>query len=148
MRAVLGFLVAPLAPAIGAWLLSLAPSITGVSQPGSLFALSLLYGYPLAALFGVPTYFYFRHKNWLRLWQVVAAGLAIGSIVPIALVSLLVAYNFSERSLIAAIEAGFRDMGALIPFGAAVGALCASTFWLLALARPNKRSQAASPGAA
>jgi hypothetical protein len=139
MRAVLGFLLAPLAPAACAWLLSLAPSVTGVSFPGSFLALSLLYGYPLAALFGVPLYFYFRHKNWLRFWQVVAAGAGVGAIVPCALVGLVVAYKYSEVGLLAATQSGLREMGSLVPFGAAVGAVCASAFWVLALFSVQRR---------
>jgi hypothetical protein len=141
LRTLLGFLAAPLAPAVVAWLLSLAPSLTGVSLPGSFFALSVLYGYPLAALFGVPVYFYFRHKDWLRFWQVATAGVAIGSIVPVALGGVLVVYKVSEVGLVAAARGGLREAGPLILFGAAVGALCASTFWLVALAHLGRASE-------
>lgn len=144
MRTVLGFLLAPLAPAAVAWLLSLAPSLTGVSLPGSILALSLLYGYPLAALFGVPLYLLFRRKNWLRYWQVSVVGTVIGSVVPLILVGLVVAYNASQAGLVGALQVGFREMGSLVPFGAAVGALCASAFWLLALAPVPKQAKSAS----
>jgi hypothetical protein len=148
MRTVLGFLLAPLAPAAVAWLLSLAPSLTGVSLPGSFFALSLLYGYPLAALLGIPFYLVFRKKNWLRFWQVCLAGSVIGSLVPLALLTLVVAYKAAEAGLLGALQTGFQEMGSLIPFGAAVGILCAASFWLLALAQVPKGTSAVTRSAA
>ena len=148
MRAILGFVLAPLAPAFAAWLLSLAPALTGVTLPGSFLALSLLYGYPLAGLFGVPLYLLFHRKNWLRLWQVGLAGAAIGCVVPLALVGLVVAYKVTHLGFVGALRIGHHEMGTLIPFGAAVGALCASAFWLVALATNPMATVARSRGAA
>jgi hypothetical protein len=113
-----------------------------------MLALSLLYGYPLAALLGIPAFLLFRRRNWLRFWQVCLAGVIIGSLVPLGLVVLVAIYMSGKVGLIGAMSVSLGEMGVLVPFGSAVGVLCAGVFWLLAYFPQAKGASEVKQGAA
>jgi hypothetical protein len=134
MRTVLAFLFAPLAPAAVALLLSFWPSLESWVRPGSLLFIGVAYGYPIAGFLGLPTYFYFRRKGWLRLWQALAAGALAGAAVPVAFaVSGLLHLVAHSPSSAVALE-GARVFGGLLLYGVGVGCVAAFAFWLIAFA--------------
>jgi len=69
---------------------------------------AILYAYYFG-LIGVPAYFVFKTLGWLRLWQVVSGGAGLGAAVALVFFS-----------------------GSAAPRFAALGALTAAVFWVLA----------------
>jgi hypothetical protein len=128
VRTVLAFTLAPLAPAALAWLLSLV----GVAGTKQVFVLSALYSYPIAAVFGIPAYFYLRRRNQLDLLHTLAAGAIAGGILPFALLALL-----SGLALFAGSTSDSGGTNALLTalvLGVGMGCLTALAFWLIAFA--------------
>ena len=144
MRTVAAFLLAPLAPAGLAAFFALSPFSYLSSWSSPLFAASVFYGYPLIALFGVPLYVCFRRRCWLRLWQVLAAGAAVGSIVPLAFVF---ADATRAKTVSEAAEVAAQGLAPVLLFGVAVGVLVALAFWLIAVG-PFRKSASVGSGEA
>lgn len=145
MRVLLGFLLAPLSPALVAWLLTLAPTASGIDHAGPFFALCVIYGYPVAALFGVPSYILFQRKRWMKFWQVTAAGLVAGSLIPICFAGLMAAYRIRSTGLLEGLQRTAQEMVWLVMFGMAVGCVSGAAFFVIALYRST---QAGASGAA
>jgi hypothetical protein len=78
----------------------------------------LLYAY-VVGLAGIPAYFLFRKLGWLAFWQVVLGGSVLGAVAHMLLLS-----GLPQESL---------------GRGAALGALVAAVFWLIAFARVPRR---------
>lgn len=113
----LGFLVAPLAPAI-----------VYAAKVGSLFAIPLAalgFAYPAAILFGVPVFLLCRWLGWFRSWQVVSMCFALGSIA-------LLAYHAAFGAPISPTVPFVKTVAAFGGYGACAGFV----FWLVALRRP------------
>ncbi len=108
-QVILGFLIAPLAPAI-------VHAFIYKSAMGIVFA-GLGFAYPTAILFGIPAYLVFKRLGWLRLWQLAIAGFCIG-----VLALDIYCYAVGARA----------DMRSTAIYGA-YGLLATSTFWLIAL---------------
>jgi hypothetical protein len=127
-RIVAAFLFAPLVPAALAFAL---PSLFG-DFSSVIGASSLLYGLPMALIFGAPLYFYFERKKWIRLWHVLAAGISIGSIIPLILISIMFLnrYGSSLRN-----SGLFNESMTMLGLGAGVGLVSAFAFWLIGIAR-------------
>lgn len=109
-----GFLIAPLAPAV----------IHAViySSPFGIVIAGLGFAYPSAALLGLPTYFIFKRFSWLKVWQVVSAGFALGVLALMAYCTAVGAHIGLDKS--------FLSSAAL--YGA-YGAVAGLVFWAIAL---------------
>lgn len=131
MRTVIAFLLAPLATMT---LAAFAPSDWGF------FAfLTVCYAYPLMLIAGVPSYLYFRRKGWLKLWQVVSAGVIVGVVVPTLLaISSGLESLLSQAKYDSAPPDHLVSVLALPLLGAVLGAAIALVFWLIAIG-PSSR---------
>jgi hypothetical protein len=87
-RTVLGFLVAPISPGLLAVILA-APfrvaaagfGLRELSEAAWIIGLSAVLGYPIAVVFGVPSYVFFRSRGWNGLLVYIAAGAVLGLII-------------------------------------------------------------------
>jgi hypothetical protein len=129
MRTLIAVLVAPLATML---LALMSPENWGFAA-----FLTLFYGYPLMLFVGLPSYFYFRRKRWLKLWQVVGTGAVVGLIIPT-----LITLSFGVDSLTSRATNGIDQPApptVILCFpllGAALGAISSFLFWLIAI-RPE-----------
>ena len=130
-RTLIAFVVAPATPLVIAGIGYLFEHDKTLF--GSATAMTLLYAYPAAVIFGVPLYFYARRRGWLRWWQITLQAALIGAAVAmlvLAFVGLLgwgdtwTTFDISSRELTEA--AGMSALG--FGLGAASGVL----FWLIA----------------
>jgi len=118
MRVVLGFLIAPLVPALvlGAFRHTVWPSAAGIGLA--------LYSYPLALGFGVPAYLLYRRRGMRCLSHYLAGG-ALGS----GLVSFAAVFLLERGEPGFSLLAGLRYSG----FIAFLAATATGTFWLIAI---------------
>lgn len=135
MRPFIALLLSPL--------VVLVPAIFRPSDWGFFAFLTFFYAYPLTLVGGVPAYLVFRRKGWLRLWQVVGAGAAIGvvaaTLVGISLVPMSTAALFPrDGELWRHLSAGLG----LLATGAGLGSAIAFTFWVVAVMSLTKASHA------
>jgi hypothetical protein len=131
MRVLLGLLIAPLAPGV----IALLGAVVAFPFETRTFALASALGYPVALVVGAPLYVLFRRKGWLKAWQVVLAGGAVGMFIPIVIalaVLVVVALLGAGFTLPVAAEAAHKYLG-LVLVGALSGIACASVFWLIAI---------------
>ena len=131
-RLIAAFLIAPLIPAA---LAALAVPFAGFdgSFLGPVATIAVLYGYPAIAVIGIPAFLYFRHKGWLRWWQILLAGATIGTLLPIVVVGLLVVLSLSGATANPSnLGELFGESIAMLCAGAAIGAICAFGFWIIA----------------
>ncbi|HEV2622972.1 MAG TPA: hypothetical protein VGU65_12890 [Frateuria sp.] len=130
MRLLVGFLLAPLAPGLLFWLLSL------VGNPGEgLWALKFLalVSYPAMLVLGVPAHMLLTTRHWTSGWSYSMAGVLIGATVAVVLFYSTAIHNFSpaldpNKSL--------GPFAGILIIAALLGALAAWVFWLIA--RPNR----------
>jgi hypothetical protein len=134
MRNLVAIVLAPL--------VTLLPVIVFPSQWGFFAFLTLFYAYPLTVLVGLPCYFYFRYRGWLKLWQVMAAGTLIGVTLPSLLMLSLLEPSGGSREYPNALGSAL----ALPVIGAVFGAAVALTFWFIAIAPTMRNLQPASEG--
>jgi hypothetical protein len=130
MRTLIAFLLAPAAPAAAASIVSLALG-GNVSDAGFYLFLCLFYGYPAAAILGVPAYLYCRRRGYLGVWQIALAGAVVGAAVPILLSTfVLVAALFAPAN---GPDGAISAMLVLFsPIGFVVGAFSGLAFWWVA----------------
>ena len=113
-REIISFVLAPLASGV---LQGIVMGNYGAALFGAMLA------YPLSIFCGVPTFFVFRSKGWLKLWQVALAGLVLGLSVGV-LIGLIIGYeNYWASSVIN----GYFLLGLH-------GLVVAVSFWLMAYA--------------
>lgn len=93
--------------------------IGAITQTLEIGLLAAIVAYPIALVFGVPTFLFLRRRGWLRWWQVTLAGTACA--VPFIAIYLFM----SEPDYIA--NAAFVDSLYLLACGAAIG----MAFWAL-----------------
>jgi hypothetical protein len=146
MRIVVAFLLAPLAPAVLAALLALVPAIANEVRPGSVLFAGAVYGYPIAAVFGIPSFLYFRSKGWLGFWQVSVAGAVCGALVPTGFLICALPFIFSNGASGAPLSEGLKFLAGLLVFGTVLGSVSAAAFWVLAFARTRGQASSVSGG--
>lgn len=128
-RLVLVFIAAPLGTSAVA--IFCAFVIYGSWSPaGPIVFISLVYGCPLTIIFGVPLYFIFKKQSWLRFWQVVLGGSLGGAVFPLG-ISLL-SWNSGADVLVTISPTVLYP---LVLYGAILGAIFGSIFWLVAYYR-------------
>lgn len=128
-RLVLAFIAAPLGTSAVA--IFCAFVIYGSWSPaGPIVFISLFYGCPLTIIFGVPLYFIFKKQSWLRFWQVVLGGSFGGAVFPLG-ISLL-SLNSGADVLVTISPTVLYP---LVLYGAILGAIFGSIFWLVAYYR-------------
>lgn len=133
MRTLIGFLVGPIAPGL---LLAALALVTG-SPLYVDFALgmSAQIGYPVALLFGVPTYFFLRRKGWVAIHSYIIVGAAL---VAIAMLIPFAEVQITDGRLLTGPQ--FRNpllgVPAMLPLAVFFGIIATSVFWLIA--RPDR----------
>jgi hypothetical protein len=139
-RTILGFLVAPLSPGLLAVLLA-APFRTGTAGYGArdlseavwIIGLSAALGYPIAVVFGVPLYVFFRSHGWNGLLVYITAGALLGLLIYLIYVPLA---EYSSNGLWG-LAAKFSSTAQVqIPLVVICGAVATLFFWLIA--RPDR----------
>jgi hypothetical protein len=78
MRTVLGFVLAPLTPAL---LLGGFPLFLGARFGEFVWSLgfAMAIGYPVALVAGLPLFFFLRWRRWVSLWHYVVVGMFVGA---------------------------------------------------------------------
>jgi hypothetical protein len=141
VRTVLAFAVAPMSSGLVAVMLAL-PFRAGafLFEPSGRFevafiiALSAILGYPIAFVFGVPLYVFFRWRGWNGLLPYVIAGALLG-LIPYFIYLLFGDYASGDMS---AVFGRFSNTAPVyIPLGVVCGAVAGLVFWLIA--RPDRR---------
>jgi hypothetical protein len=140
LRTILGFLIAPLSPGLLAVILA-APfrAETAVSGPRGfseavwIIGLSAVLGYPIAVVFGVPLYVFFRSRGWNGLLVYTATGALLGLV--IYLIYVLLA-EYSSNGLWGLATKFSNTALVQIPLVMICGAVAALFFWLIA--RPDR----------
>ena len=97
-----------------------------------LIKLAGILGYPIAIVFGVPLYFFFRSRGWNGLLVYIAAGALLGLIIYLIYIPL---GGYSSNGLAGLSERFSNTAKVYIPLGMICGALTALSFWLIA--RPD-----------
>jgi MFS family permease len=131
MRVVLGFLVAPLVPAVIAGLML---ALSFPVEAGPWFFAALL-AYPIAWFVGGPAYWLLRRKKWLRGWQVASVSTLIGTCVPLlALILVLAILVLAGGELTPTeLKRAANNYSVFVAVGTACGFACGVAFWLLAI---------------
>lgn len=95
LRAVLGFLVAPITPGLLAAILAAPFRIEAIgfglrelSEAAWIIGLSAVLGYPVTVVFGVPLFIFLRSRGWNGLPVYVAAGALLGLVIYVVYVLL------------------------------------------------------------
>ncbi len=123
MRTAIGFLVAPLLPAIlPAWYLAQAPNRSGPSA--YIFICCLIYF--LQIVVGIPAYLLFSRRGRHELWRYLLVG-SLTTAVPVFVT--LVIMGDAKNEVIGTVS--------LILYFGILGAFTALIFWLVA--RPDKK---------
>ena len=136
MRIALAFFLAPLGGALifgGAMaLLFREPEVIGV-----IGIISVMYGYSIVVVIGVPAFFALRHRNLLELRHCLLVGVAAGALIPVLLYSAMFILDDPQ----------WRDPGllsealSLIALGATLGTVSSWFFWLIGLRRNRNETQ-------
>ena len=138
LRAICGFLVAPLLPSVAVYLIA-----AGLGDPHPLWGAVLFgyLGYGAAFCLGAPAYF-FLHGRGSSCASYAWAGAAIGAAIGVAFS--LVVFLSHLASGWTAVTAGASDIVAnsvrVTGVGALSGAMSSVVFWLIAVKRPEGRS--------
>ena len=123
IRIVLGFMAAPLLPALMAWAVQrLIPDNPSVIAVVFLALFSPVVAVPATIVFAIPLFFVLRRRQWLGLHHLVLAGACIG----LASTLIIVLVGASTQFLFSAV--------AFVPFGMVM----ASIFWLVAYWKPRR----------
>lgn len=124
-RHLVGFLIAPMFPALLALLF--APFF-GLEIVGPALTITAFYSYPIAAMIGVPMYLLVRRPETLSCLRAMGLGAVAGLVVPVLLSIAWLASSFDLRSL----GSGLILVGYGLVLGGGAGVL----FWLIAV-RPT-----------
>jgi hypothetical protein len=124
LRVALGFLLAPIAPALVA---------TALDGHFLMLVVVLPFAY-LFALLGVPVYFVFRRLGWLQIEKIVVASSALGGAVAFLGGFSLVSADGAVHNLANALR--FVGFGALTGFA----------FWFIALSGRDSAGSGVAPG--
>jgi hypothetical protein len=134
-RVALGFLLAPVLPALAAFALQpFAPQSFGMVVVFSLF--SPLFAVPATVVLAVPLFLWFRRRNWLQLRHAVVGGMIVGCAVSLvfavyAFSSAPNFYHWSDGKLFVQwryFTEPLNYAAILVPYGVVMSAL----FWLIA----------------
>jgi len=126
-RTILGFLAAPLAPALALTLLAMLGGgpLGGLVLGFYALGLNALVGYPVALAAGLPLFCLFQRLGWTGLAVYVCGGLALGGLTGAA----------ASQSMLAGGGSGggpaIAQAAAFIAAGSFCGALAAACFWLI-----------------
>jgi hypothetical protein len=140
LRTILGFLIAPITPGLLAVILA-APFRVGasgfglreLSEAAWAIGLSAVLGYPIAVVFGVPLYVFFRSRGWNALTVYLIAGALLGLVIYVIYVLLA---EYSSNGLWG-LAAKFSNTAQIqIPLVTINGAVAALFFWLIV--RPDR----------
>lgn len=153
MRVAAAFLLAPVAPAIVAWLVLTSGLVRDplIGQLLVVAAFSPTWSVPATLLAGLPLLFLFRRKGWLRLRHVLIGGVivAVMATVVFAIESLLRTPNWyhvgGERLYIhwSSFHEGLSYAAVFVPFGVAI----AFIFYAIAYWRTTDGDHQKSAGA-
>jgi hypothetical protein len=128
VRALVGFLVAPAAPALALYLVNMN------RESAPLLPLVLLpFAYAAALIFGVPLYLVLRRKGIGDLWAYLLLGAAIG-LVSAALIfgiQALLSWSSAHEHAVALLRNSGRSIVLAVVYAAAASGL----FWLIAVRR-------------
>jgi hypothetical protein len=155
-RLLLGFLMAPIAPAT---LLALWPVLLGTEQPDvaaiarTMFAVLVYGGIPAVLVLGVPLYLALRRRLYPRLATIVAAGGLIAVLPWLVLVmwSAQVASYAEVDSCVSVIDGvrtwcGYLEVMKFLAMIFGLGAVGGLTFWLCVVWRDPRYASATAPG--
>ena len=135
MRIALAFLLAPLGGAFtvgGAMaLLFREPEVIGV-----IGIISVMYGYFIVVVIGIPTFFVLRHRNLLELRHCLIVGMAAGALIPVLLYSAMFVDDPQWGD-----SRFFSDALSLIALGTTLGAVSSWFFWIIGLRKSQNTTQ-------
>jgi hypothetical protein len=134
VRAVLGFVVAPIAPAVIAVALILLTT-KQMTGSGPFLVVGLFYACPAALMIGLPLYLIAKSKGKVTMARCVVSGSIVGGSIG-GLIGGAVGLSFLSTSPWSSIV-GFAALLAM--WGATHGALSGFLFWLIAVRSSNLR---------
>ena len=137
VRILLGFMIAPLVPALIAYLCNLVSGHQGEGR--WVAALFLAFGYLVTAIFGIPTYLVFLGRRSAGLLTYLAAGAVIGAVAVILVFmpDLWANWNSNREHALGLLRNGIPILGGVS------GAIGAGVFWLVAV-RAYRGTEAAT----
>lgn len=159
MRTALGFILAPLAPAL--LVLGARPIVGPLLEPGSTAAfLSVLtlfspfFAVPATAVFAIPLYVWFRQRRWLTLHHTLLGGVFVGMAVTVvfAVYGFFTSpnpYHLSDGRIFVNWNA-VKELLAYAALFVPYGLVMAFVFWLVAYwkRKPNNTVERDGPQAA
>src|SRR5258706_12530308 len=130
-RTIAGFAIAPIVP--GALIAAVMLALADREDAQSLVMANLIFGYPIAFLFGVPIHALLFRNRWTSLPAYAASGAALGAFLYVNLPALIEALMLTQG-----VDAGGHVAFSLSVLPAAIACATAAAISFLLIGRPGR----------